>query len=359
MKTLFFTAALCLSIAWAAQSQCTVNIPYIEDFEEIAPPNLPPCMFSEMETFVGNHWRGAAKPIGDTPNYVAEYPTYSADDLSMAASLIGPRIPLQAGIPYKLSFKYGLSSPVDGIAYFNVSLMPWTNNISTINPVELTNVTETEGIFVSQQPIIADGTSLFSISFFVDTPANQGNFYIDDIIFEEWDCYAPDGLAVNGITETGATLSWTGNNAPNYEYVIVPAGEKPEFGISNTSLSVNVNDLQPGTAYTAYIRGFCMDSWSRWSAGVNFTTAGTPLGLSGHELTTVKLYPNPVKDVVTLSGHDTIDTVEIYNAIGQLVHRETVNAAEAHISLQHMAAGAYLLLVHSDSKVNKIKFLKE
>jgi hypothetical protein len=53
----------------------------------------------------------------------------------------------------------------------------------------------------------------------------------------------------------------------------------------------------------------------------------------------LKVYPNPVKDVLTVSYTEDIATVEVYNIIGQQVLVKDVNAAEAQINLSRLPAG--------------------
>lgn len=360
MKTSFLTVALSCFLFYNGYSQCPpFPIPFVENFNQVTPPDFPNCMYSQLDTFIGNNWRTAAMPIGDTPNNVVQYPTFSTEVEGMNATLMVGQLALQAGIQYKLTFKYGVTAATTGISSLAAELTPWgSGGAGKIIVTTLTDITLKEAVFTSE-PIVPDQTSLYTFSFIINTPNNQGNFYIDDIVLEEWGCSPPTGLSVADISDTGALLSWTGNSAPNYEYIILPAGQNPEFGISNgTSNAIIVSNLQSGRAYTAYIRGYCMDSWSTWSTGVNFTTTGV-LALDDHEINDLILYPNPVKDVVTLSSVELIESVGIHNAIGQLVYSASFNSNEVNLSLQNLSSGTYLLVVSSGNKTKKMKILRD
>lgn len=97
---------------------------------------------------------------------------------------------------------------------------------------------------------------------------------VDSIRLENVSCVFPDGLAVGGITTSGADISWTNNGSSGYEWVIT-AGALPDGSnavTSGTDANTTATGLASGTAYAVFVRAICDGVPSGWSAGVVFTT---------------------------------------------------------------------------------------
>jgi len=82
-------------------------------------------------------------------------------------------------------------------------------------------------------------------------------------------------------------------------------------------------------------------------------------GISINSKDLLSLYPNPVKDVLTLSHHSTIDSVELYNSIGQVVFAESPKMALANLNLERLAAGVYYASIRSGSQIINTRIIKE
>jgi len=103
----------------------------------------------------------------------------------------------------------------------------------------------------------------------------------------------------------------------------------------------------------------------------NARNATTP-DLGGYEFTAVVLatqevakgskisyYPNPVIDYLTITNDAKIRNIEIYNAMGQRVLDETVNAEKGSVDMRKLSPGMYLLKVNSDKESQTLKILKK
>ena len=74
------------------------------------------------------------------------------------------------------------------------------------------------------------------------------------------------------------------------------------------------------------------------------------------ELTIV--YPNPVKDVLTISNKElTIESYKLYNSLGQLLRTEELSKNN-QIDVSYLSSGLYILEVITKSKKTSIKFIK-
>ncbi len=77
--------------------------------------------------------------------------------------------------------------------------------------------------------------------------------------------------------------------------------------------------------------------------------------------TTIKVYPNPAKDVITINGLNTSakTTLSLYNISGTLIQQATANEANHSFNIQNLAAGSYYIKVQSGENLTTLKFVKE
>ena len=91
-------------------------------------------------------------------------------------------------------------------------------------------------------------------------------------------CIEPDNLSFSNITTSSVDLSWDASESSEggYEYVVVPSGDGVETGasVAEASTSVTISELDPNTAYDAYVRTVCGEETSAWSSAASFTTYG-------------------------------------------------------------------------------------
>ena len=71
--------------------------------------------------------------------------------------------------------------------------------------------------------------------------------------------------------------------------------------------------------------------------------------------TQMKIYPNPARDVLTISSDKPIKSVEIYDVLGRLIKTETKN----NINVSQLSKGNYLVKVKTGDQELIEKFIKE
>ncbi|UOK43900.1 MULTISPECIES: SBBP repeat-containing protein [Flavobacterium] len=90
-----------------------------------------------------------------------------------------------------------------------------------------------------------------------------------------------------------------------------------------------------------------------------YNETGTTMGVNDFVLNNLKLYPNPVTDIMNIENEQTISTVEVYSITGQRVLVKTVNAISASIDMSGLNEGMYLVKVVADDAVKAIKVIKK
>ena len=76
--------------------------------------------------------------------------------------------------------------------------------------------------------------------------------------------------------------------------------------------------------------------------------------ISAQSLLNFNLYPNPAKDLVTLSAASNIQTVEVFNALGQVVYSTKSNQTTIEIPTSQFNKGIYTVkaTINGSSVVN-------
>lgn len=71
----------------------------------------------------------------------------------------------------------------------------------------------------------------------------------------------------------------------------------------------------------------------------------------------VKVYPNPVKDVLNINTDKKVNSIEIFSLTGQLIRKLDNNSKQVNVS--DLKKGVYLLRVKSEGKDESFKIVKD
>ncbi len=83
-----------------------------------------------------------------------------------------------------------------------------------------------------------------------------------------------------------------------------------------------------------------------------------PLGVGDHDKIGFYFYPNPSNDVITVKSDDTIESVSIYNLLGQLVIEHPINGTSSSIKVNELSSGTYLMKVSLNGLIQTFKMIK-
>lgn len=98
-----------------------------------------------------------------------------------------------------------------------------------------------------------------------------------------------------------------------------------------------------------------------YNVGVNeqiLIVEGSALSINDNELSSMKIYPNPVKDRFMINSEVDIDKVLIFNVLGEEVLRVYSTELYENIDITHLQAGTYFAKVTSSNHSKTIKVIK-
>lgn len=83
------------------------------------------------------------------------------------------------------------------------------------------------------------------------------------------------------------------------------------------------------------------------------------LAINNLEKFDFKLYPNPSQNFISVSASEMINSVQIYNVLGQRVLAENINMNSKQINISSLEKGVYLIKTTIDNIAGTYKFVKE
>lgn len=107
------------------------------------------------------------------------------------------------------------------------------------------------------------------------------------------------------------------------------------------------------------IVGYTNNGFASYALGVDDFKVEYALGTPSHDLNRLKVYPNPVSDVLNLSFDQNISSVDVYNLVGQKMIAKTIDATNASLDMSKLSAGTYLVKIMANDSVKTIKVIKK
>ncbi len=244
-----------------------------------------------------------------------------------------------------------------------------TNCQSPITPVVVTLTTPVVPIFTPVAPICAGSAPVmlppFSVNQIAGTwsPAMVDTMTTGTYLFtpNAGQCAAPATQTII-VTSTSAPSGASTQTFINGQTVgdLVAVGTAIVWYTSANDAAVGTNPIPFTTALvdgtTYYATQTVGNCTSMTSLAV---TVIVTLATDGFDSKAFTYYPNPVKDVLSISYTKAISEVRIYTIIGQEVAVKSVNATQSEIDLSNLPSGTYMVKVTSDNQTKTIKVIKE
>ena len=91
----------------------------------------------------------------------------------------------------------------------------------------------------------------------------------------------------------------------------------------------------------------------------NFQITGTPLSVADNYLEGFSIYPNPTRGILNFKAQDAIETISIFNLLGQEVMRTHPKQTQTQISIDNLSIGVYVVKVNIGSQIGSYKIVKQ
>jgi PKD repeat protein len=180
----------------------------------------------------------------------------------------------------------------------------------------------------------ANGSDPISFIILIDYD-NNGVFTYNEIVF-------------NGSNPGNIDQTFTGNISipatavKNHLLTMRVIGAGFQVGVPGTSLTCSqpllIGDVED---YGVYI------------------VANTPAGVQDFTKHNITLSPNPVVSILNVSANTIIESLVIYNMLGQQVHSAKLMAAQAAINVSSLSAGTYVVHAISEGRATTLKIIKQ
>ena len=155
----------------------------------------------------------------------------------------------------------------------------------------------------------------------------------------------------------------TRNGVPvEYEYFLYNSSDTTDGSqIPRNNVAANVGfKLDESVDLTDY--GFSSSNLPAirvLAIGQNGLSLTNTLGVEDYQIDGLKVYPNPVEDILTINANEDINEIIIYNMLGQVVLNQQPNSRQNSIDLGHLQTGIYLAKLKTDNGVTTKRIMKK
>lgn len=187
----YIVLGLLAFVSGAMYSQCpgAFTVPYVANIENAGVPELPDCMGTNYLTFASDEvFKSIPGPVAGFNGKLLAYDTAAEENgfpFFTGASLSTHPIQLVNGEQYVMSCRFGVNGGTGIVGNFGIALKTAGAGGTSINLAQYANVQGGEIVNFESDAFAVPATGLYYLSFVVDTQANQGFFYIDDIAVQE------------------------------------------------------------------------------------------------------------------------------------------------------------------------------
>jgi len=178
-------------------------------------------------------------------------------------------------------------------------------------------------------------------------PVPYSYYYIDDVSIYEIKmsnagrdtaiCHG-DSVMLGTTNYEGVTYNWL-----------------PTAGLSNASIGNPM--ASPTTTTTYYLTQTTPCATTADSVVVSL--GDCTVGVQEYNNSEITIFPNPTSSTFTTTSTDKIQTVKIYNIIGELLITETINNTQSTININQFSKGIYFAEIKTEKGVVRKKIVRE
>ena len=341
------------------------TIPYTENFDGSVSryTNLPDCWskyysgttttYPYVNTAVGN--------VNTLPGALYLYATTTYFDIAILPEL-DASIDLTT---LKMSFKAKITTAENKVV---VGVMDNPANPNSFEPVQIL-CPSTLSVWEDMSVYFANYTGAGRFIAIKCGDAERTNTVrIDDIVIDTAEsCFMPLDVTVRNISSDNVDISWySPSSISSCEYVYGEPGFLPDTAtpvtISNPGGLFNLDNLQPNTAYTFYVRNICPSGIpTSWSFACNFTTTCSPFPVPytnnfDHLSTGSSIVPDCWTKTGNGSGYVNSGTA---GYIGNYLYLYTSSTTSSCLALPEIDADVNILQLNFFGKFTNLNYFVE
>ena len=247
-------------------------------------------------------------------------------------------------------------SPNDYQISFYTSYADAMNGINAIGDLSnFTNFSNPQTIYSSVTDLVS-GFNCSNISNFTLNVVNTPT-----VTFQDFTIFEPstDGIAVFDLTAQIPAIIGVGANPANFVVT---------FFTSLEDVNNNVNPIQNPSQFTnttnpqtIYVRVTSLNgrTTSTTFVGSMQLSVQETLSTSGFNDLKINISPNPVIDFMIISSKENLDSLAIYNVLGQLVFKIATKSNQEKIDLSTLGSGNYFVKINANNNSKVIKIIKQ
>lgn len=161
------------------------------------------------------------------------------------------------------------------------------------------------------------------------------------------DCLAPISIEATDITTNSCTINFTSpyTDTAVWNEVLILQNDETVTDYLTQNLSEQITNLHPATTYIAMVRTQCdSDNYSGWTVTTFATLADTtPVSINTIDADALRIMPNPVHDMLTVSTSRAFLSVAIFDQAGRKVMEQAFD--NKPINIANLPAGIYTILL--------------
>lgn len=190
---------------------------------------------------------------------------------------------------------------------------------------------------------------------FTDTGGTTGNYDDNQTIVKTF--YPSSGALTMGFTEFGLE--------EGYDFMYIyngPSTSSPMFpngnGLTGTTLPGTFTSTHPSGAITVRFISDPADNDTGWKA--NFSCAVLAVEDVNTKDNSVSIYPNPARNILTISSKEALKSFSIYDEAGRLIRSESsLKGNKLDVNISSMQTGNYVVTVETEKQKITKKLMKQ
>lgn len=173
------------------------------------------------------------------------------------------------------------------------------------------------------------------------------------------------------VVDGAATISTTMNDQTAYYYLaalqniseatdedILAAYDGDEESKEYEDVNYDNIPLTAGVEYGVFVIPYNGNNEQGTPVAIRFTSEGVMASLVDVDMASISVYPNPAKNVVSISAPSAIDRIEMMNVLGQKVYENaTIGSENTTINVSDLDNGTYFVRIFCGNKMMTKKLI--